>query len=170
MVKYSQMFERAMKKLGAPRKYETPEELMADVVEHFAEMENSYIEEDVLFHANGIVTRENKRHKRVLTLGKLFLHLGINGTTWNHWRHNRPDLVPVIEQAEQMIRENKFEGASAGIFNSLIIARDLGLRDATSTEITGKDGGPIEIAATDKLKAYIDGIVERSRAASSSDE
>lgn len=161
------MFEKAISRLGAPRKYETPEDLAADILEYFKSIESDALEEDVLFHSNGIVTRDVKRHPRAMTLGSLFLHLGIDITVWLAWKKERPDLSNVLAQTEHAIREQKFEGAAAGLFNANIIARDLGLRDNVSNEITGKDGGPIEIAASDRLKAYIDGIAERSRAAGS---
>lgn len=170
MGRYGKMFDKAVKRLGAPRRYETAEELAADISEYFRDIENDSLEEEVLFHSNGVVTKEKKRLPRAMTLGTLWLHLGIDRTTWADWRNNRADLATVITQTEQAIREQKFEGAAAGLFNPNIIARDIGLREVTSTELTGKDGGPIEIAASDRLKAYIDGIAERSRAAGSSDD
>jgi len=158
------MFDKAMKRLGAPRRYEGPEQLAADVAEYFKEIENDRLEEEVMWCSNGVVTKDVKKLPRAMTLGSLWLHLGIDSTTWAAWRINRPDLSSVIIHTEQAIREQKFEGAAAGIFNPNIIAREIGLREVTSTELTGKDGGPIEISASDKLKAYIDGIAERSRA------
>lgn len=47
-----------------------------------------------------------------------------------------------MHEAEEIIRRQKFEGAAADLFNPNIIARDLGLAD--KSELTGKDGGPIE--------------------------
>jgi hypothetical protein len=170
MGRYGKMFDKAVKRLGAPRRYETAEALAADISEYFRDIEDDSLEEEVLFHSNGVVTKEKKKLPRAMTLGTLWLHLGIDRTTWADWRNNRPDLATVITQTEQAIREQKFEGAAAGLFNPNIIARDIGLREMTSTELTGRDGGPIEIAASDKLKAYIDGIAERSRAASITDE
>ena len=48
---------------------------------------------------------------------------------------------------EEIIRQQKFEGAAANLLNANIIARDLGLAD--KAEITGRDGGPIETKMTD---------------------
>ena len=79
---------------------------------------------------------------RAMTLGGLCIFLGISRDTWNEWRNTRSDLSQVIGDVEEIIREQKFTGAAAGLLNSNIIARDLGL--AEKQEHTGKDGGPIE--------------------------
>lgn len=55
---------------------------------------------------------------------------------------NDKDFSRVIRKIEQVIYQQKFEGAAVGAYNANIIARDLGLRDAQ--EITGANGGPIE--------------------------
>lgn len=44
------------------------------------------------------------------------------------------DFLTVIEWIEQTIYNQKFEGASIGVFNANIISRDLGLVDKQSTE------------------------------------
>jgi len=47
----------------------------------------------------------------------------------------RADFLRVVEKIEQTIYQQKFAGASAGIFNSNIIARDLGLADKVQNEV-----------------------------------
>jgi hypothetical protein len=69
------------------------------------------------------------------------LFLDISRQTWNDYK-KLPDFIAVTEQAENVIRSQKFGGAAAGLLNANIIARDLGLSD--KTELTGKDGGAIE--------------------------
>lgn len=75
-----------------------------------------------------------------MTLGGLYLFLGINRSTWDEYR-GREDFSAVIGRVEEAIREQKFTGAAADLLNANIISRDLGLRDGV--EHTGKDGGPI---------------------------
>lgn len=48
------------------------------------------------------------------------------------------DFFTVIHKIEDIIYTQKFEGATIGIYNANIIARDLGLSD--KSELTGKDG------------------------------
>jgi hypothetical protein len=57
------------------------------------------------------------------------MYTGIPGSTWRHWRQTRPDLLAVIQWAEQNIRDQKFGGAAINQFNANIISRDLGLVD-----------------------------------------
>jgi hypothetical protein len=79
---------------------------------------------------------------RAMTIAGLCLFLDIDTTTWSLWRKNRSDLFSVITRVEQVIYQQKFSGAASDLLNANIIARDLGLSD--KSEVTGKDGGPIE--------------------------
>lgn len=47
------------------------------------------------------------------------------------------DFLSVITWAENVIYNQKFEGAAAGIYNANIIARDLGLREGVDNKVTG---------------------------------
>jgi hypothetical protein len=49
---------------------------------------------------------------------------------------NYKDFSQVITRIGKVIYTNKFEGASAGVFNHNIIARDLGLKDQTENKNT----------------------------------
>ena len=74
----------------------------------------------------------------------LSLHAGFASGSWMVWRRDRPDLLPVILWAEDIIRTQKFEGAVGGFMNANLIARDLGLSEkveSTSTVVTiqGRD-------------------------------
>ena len=51
----------------------------------------------------------------------------------------------------EIIRTQKFAGAAADLLNANIIARDLGLAD--KNEVTGKDGGPVEVKELSDLQA-----------------
>jgi hypothetical protein len=135
---------------GAPRKFKTPEELAEACIRYFDWCENALIEEEVLVSFQGQTTKETKAHPSAMLLSSLCLFVGIDITTWRAWRTERPDLSPVIEWAEKTIYDQKFRGAAGGMFNANIIARDLGLAD--KSELTGKDGGPIETMTIDPSK------------------
>lgn len=81
---------------------------------------------------------------RPYTLTGLALYLGASETFWREFRKGaKNDFLSVIDQIEQVIYTQKFEGAAVGAFNANIIARDLGLKDASKQEISGPDGGPL---------------------------
>lgn len=85
---------------------------------------------------------------RPYTLTALCLYLDCNTQYFGEFKKNLPedeeDFSVVIKRIEDIIYNQKFEGASVGDFNHNIIARDLGLKDASSKEISGPGGGPIK--------------------------
>jgi hypothetical protein len=84
------------------------------------------------------------------------LHIGVSHRRWNEWRTDRPDLRDVMEWAEDVIWQQKFSGAAAGLLNAAIVARELGLAD--KSELTGRDGGPIQ---TEDVTADADAFTRR---------
>lgn len=61
-----------------------------------------------------------------------FLDIAVN--TWKSYKE-KPDFLTIITRAEQIIYNQKFEGAASGFLNPNIIARDLGLVDKREDEI-----------------------------------
>ncbi len=47
-----------------------------------------------------------------------------------------PEMQEVIDMIQATIRQQKFEGAAVGLFNSAIISRDLGLKEYTPQNST----------------------------------
>lgn len=116
--------------------------------------------EEKAFAYEGVVSFENVAKPRVLTIQALCTFIGITNPTWGNWRRDRPDLKDVLAWAESVIYSNKFEGASAGLYNANIISRDLGLAD--KNELSGVNGGPIRTevsSARDILASKLAGII-----------
>ena len=92
---------------------------------------------------NPISAQDNKGTKNVnevdfvrpFTIYALCIYLDIGRSTWNDYRDNN-DFSLVVHKIDDIIYNQKFEGAAVGIFNHNIIARDLGLTD--KTDITSK--------------------------------
>lgn len=143
---------------GAPRKFKTAEELAEACEGYFKWCRDNPVEEEVLVSYQGVTSRETKVHPTAMLLRSLCLFIGVDMTTWGAWRKERPDLSLVIQWAEETIYKNKFTGAAAGQFNPNIIARDLGLAD--KSELTGKDGGPIETLTIDPDKLSTSALKE----------
>lgn len=51
---------------------------------------------------------------------------------------NKEDFMVVIQRIEQIIYQQKFEGAAVGLYNHTIIARDLGLVEKTESKVAAK--------------------------------
>jgi hypothetical protein len=91
----------------------------------------------------------NEPTARPYTITGLCLYLECNQVYFNHFKTRLPedeeDFSKVITRIEETIYTQKFEGAAVGAFNANIIARDLGLKDRTESEIKG----PIQINITE---------------------
>jgi hypothetical protein len=129
-----------------------PDELWKACVEYFEWVEENPLYEAKAFAYEGVVTVEKLPKMRAMTISGLCLFLDVDRRTWSLWREERADLLPVLTRCEEIIRTQKFEGAAADLLNPNIIARDLGL--ANREELTGPNGGPIEIqnVAADEAK------------------
>jgi hypothetical protein len=121
--------------------FSSPEQLWQACVEYFEWVEENPLFESRPFAYQGVVIQEPVPKMRAMTIAGLCLFLDISEDTWSAYR-KREDLSGVCSQAEQVIYQQKFSGAAADMLNPSIIARDLGLKD--KSEITGKDGGPIQ--------------------------
>ena len=106
---------------GAPRKYETPEELAEKCAEYLEWVEANPIGDKM----------------RAMTIVGLCIHLEISKETWYAWKDSRPDLSDIQKTIEGVIYEQKFTGAAAGVLNHNIIVRELGLADKKETEHSG---------------------------------
>ena len=78
--------------------------------------------------------------RKPYTLESFAEHAGFHPQRWCEWRKNRKDLHDAITMIDALIADEKLTGAIAGIYNALIVARDLKL--AERTEVGGLDGAP----------------------------
>jgi hypothetical protein len=140
-------FWKLRSKHGRDKLFATPELLREAAFEYFQWVD------DHPWHKNeaikgGEMAGETMRvaTERPYTLTGLWLYLGASEEFWRAFKKaNHLDFLGVIDEIEQIVYTQKFEGAAVGAFNANIIARDLGLRDKTETELSGKDGGPIQV-------------------------
>lgn len=88
---------------------------------------------------------------RPYTKQALYAMLGINtrGVTWSAWRTEghpgyRPELHPAMEAIDAVFADQKMSLGLLGIFNPMLVARDLQLSDnlntVNQTELTAKGG------------------------------
>ena len=62
-----------------------------------------------------------------MTKTGLCAFLGIARSTWRAWKRNRPDLLPTIEHAEDIVWIWQFNGAAAGLLDEWTVIRQLGI-------------------------------------------
>ena len=124
--------------------YKTHEELIAMILGYFRYIEDSPLEEDSVFAYQGRTFHDRRAKMRAPTTAGLCAWLCISRETWTQWRggSRRPEFQPVVEWVDQMMYDIKYTGASAGLLNPMIVARDLGL--AEKQEVNAKTQVVIE--------------------------
>ena len=119
---------------GRGKVFTDPEELWKLTCGYFEWASKNTLKEEKVF---GTGKRMKVNHPRAFTLRALCFYLGITEQSWNNY-HKAELFSDIIEAINQVIYTQKFEGAAAGFFNANIIARDLGLKDATDVTTDGK--------------------------------
>lgn len=135
--------------------FQTPEALWEAACEYFEWAEDNPLYETKGFAFQGVVTKETFPKMRAMTVDGLCLFLDISKQAWSEYKQ-RDGYGDVTARIDSVIRSQKFAGAAADLLNPQIIARDLGLAD--KSELTGRDGGPIEVRTLDDFYA---GIAQR---------
>lgn len=122
--------------------FASPDDMWAAACEYFEWMETRPQYEIRPFHYMGSVTLKKIPKLRPLTIKGLLLFLDVSPYVWAQYKSTRGEgYATEVRRIEDVIYTQKFEGATADLFNAGIIARELGLKE--HSEITGMDSGPI---------------------------
>lgn len=121
-------FWKARSSHGRKPIFASPEELETACEEYFQWVHDNPLMEAQAFAYQGNVKVESLPKMRAMTIAALCLFLDISQQAWSEYRQ-REGFGEVVTRVEDTIRSQKFEGASAGLLNASIIARDLGLAD-----------------------------------------
>lgn len=122
--------------LGKPRLFKTPKDLWEACKPYFEHVDNNpFVTTETTQSEKGTYLKE-VNHKIPYTWEGLYTFLGISNL--DRYRE-KEEYAAIITHIGSIIRNHKFSGASAGIFNANIIARDLGLMEKTDITSNGKD-------------------------------
>ena len=121
--------------------FESPEQLWDAALQYFQWNEENPLHEIQYKQAHGEPVPVSIPKMRAMTEGALCIFLDISTDSWRNYK-NKDGFLEVTTRIVEIIRAQKFQGAASEFFNANIIARDLGLAD--KSELTGKNGGPIE--------------------------
>lgn len=114
---------------GRPPLFKTPEELEKVANDYFKWAdENPWIKKDAIRGGERAGEIISIPIQRPYTLIAMCHHIGINTDTW-YLYEKREEFIAITTQVHNTIRNQKLEGATVGIYNSNIIARELGLSD-----------------------------------------
>lgn len=132
-------FWRARSTHGRKPIFADPNVLWEACVEYFDWVEDNPLIETKLASFQGEHELVEVPKIRAMTIDGLCLFLDIDSSTWDNYK-KKEDFIGVVTQADKVIRDQKFSGAAADLLNANIIARDLGLRDKTETELVVPQG------------------------------
>lgn len=145
-------FWKQRSKHGRDKIFSNSEDLWNAATEYFEWCDkNPWVKIDWVGKTSKEVQRKTQRP---YTLSGLCIFLGVNTKYFNDFKETcSNDFSEVITRIEEVIKTLKFEGATVGAFNPLIIARDLGLRDKQEIDQTVNFQAPIIILDGEEDKA-----------------
>lgn len=126
---------------GRDKLFATKETLWEAATQYFDWAHENPLMEAVVYQ--GEVSDKAKPLMRAMTIDGLCIYLGISQETLSNYESTDgyEDYFGVVKRIKAIIRTQKFEGASAGLLNPNIIARDLGLTD--KKEVNGDILNPL---------------------------
>lgn len=129
------------RKIGKPPSFSSPEEMWSRAVEYFEWCRSNQLIEAKVFSFQGEIIPADVGHMRAMTQQGLCCFLNISVSTWHNYK-DKPDYLEVTGQIEEIMYEQKFTGAAAGLLSANIIARDLGLTDKKEVSLDAGDITP----------------------------
>lgn len=138
-------FWKSRSKHGRDKLFSTPEELLKAASDYFEYCDKTpWVQKKEVLTEKGVIVTETPTQKPY-SLGGFRHYVGASESWLREFKKVcSNDFLRVIEEIENFIATQQWEGASVGAFNANIIARTLGLSDKTQTDITtnGKDITP----------------------------
>lgn len=113
---------------GRDKIFENAANLREAAFEYFQAATDNPLEEEKAF-STGVAVTLNRL--RPFTQKAMFVYLGISRKTWENYS-KEPAFEDVVEEIENIIYTQKFEGAAAGLFNANLISREIGLSEKIS--------------------------------------
>lgn len=139
-------FWKQRAKHGRDKIFSTPKLMLSAAFEYFDWVEDNPLTKSIVYQ--GAVSIDTEKLMRAMTIKGLCIYWGVNTLYLNDFVNNlnmedeeAKDFSVVVNTIKEIIETQKFEGASAGLLNPNIIARDLGLTD--KKEVTGDVLNPL---------------------------
>ncbi len=104
----------------------SPDQVMTLIVKYFEWAESNAIKAGETASFQGVVYQHTVRKPRIFTWEALKLFCGFSGGALAKWKLT-PGYDVVVEFAESVIKEQKYQLAANGMINSTMIAKELGI-------------------------------------------
>lgn len=116
--------------IGRPKQYSNPEQLEEIAEEYFRWVLDNPMLQEKMFASNGRIVKDDAKIQRPMSIVGFCLFAGISKKTFYNYA-NDESFLHIITYIKNTIYTYKLDGAAAGIYNSSIVARELGLTDKT---------------------------------------
>ena len=121
---------------GRKPKFKAPDDLWDAACEYYEWVHKHPLQAAELVKFQGEAKLKRVPKMRAMTIMGLCIFLDISQQAWSEYKQ-RKGFGEVTTRIDNIIRTQKFEGASAELLNPNIIARDLGLSDKQDVNATG---------------------------------
>lgn len=139
----------------------TPEELLEKSNEYFQWCEDNPLQKEEIVKYRDHHSKDSVNLMRAFTIEGLCNFLDITVETFRQYG-KREEFIAVTTRIRQVIKNQKFEGAAAGLLQPMIIARDLGLKDQTDVTTNGESVNTDKImVATQEDKERIERLLKK---------
>lgn len=125
--------------MGKHKYIETPEKLLEHFVNYIADTKSTPKYENIVLQKTGeIISVPRERPISFIGFENWLYNKGIISQLTDYESDNPSyaEYLTIITRIKKFIYEDKADGATVGIYNPNIIARELGLKEQTETEIT----------------------------------
>lgn len=126
--------------------FDTPDDLWEKACCYFEWCHENPLHEMKAFNCGEMgIVQEPIAKMRAMTIVGLCFFIGLSRQGWSEYKA-KEDFSDIVEEIESVIYSQKFEGASAGLLNASIIAREIGLISSdTNTPSGEKESIELEI-------------------------
>ena len=135
---WQQAIDNMRRDRGRPATFTTPEDLMKAAEAYFKWSDENPIEQHDI---RGKDARSvYLQHVRPYSLHSMCVFIGVTTLWWTEFKQSKQvaentNFSYAIRVIEETIRTQKFDGATVGMYNPMIISRDLGLVDKVEKDI-----------------------------------
>ena len=133
---------------------EKAEHLWRAACRYFDWTENTPLKDMEAIKFQGEVKFVEVPKMRLMTIDSLLLFLGLDDEAWHQLKQDK-HYTSTISRIERVIKTQNLAGATVGIFNPTLVARELGFSDSSDTgnKLTGAASEP---SAAERLRAILD--------------
>ena len=155
-VSFERLMECVKEGPGAPPRFDTPEQLYAEVLEYFQWCIDNPLQEEKVGWYEGEACTHKTDKVRIWTLQGIYSHLAISERTWHKYRdlHKKEgasdidcQFSGVVRWAYDCIAKQNIEGAAAGLMHASIVSRIQRLAEVQ--EVQGSAEKPLQFVSSD---------------------